>query len=354
MIIALFLSACAGNNNRQIKNETVPDSQSLPVSDLEYTKVSYSQSSIDESEVDKKAYSDKELVKKLPGFKNGYKKVNGITIHYVEGGKGEPLFLLPGWPQTWYAYHKIMPELAKKYHVYVVEYRGMGSSDKPESGYDKKTMASDVYALVKELGYKKVNMVGHDIGAQVAYAYAANYPQATTKLAMLDVPHPFEGFLGIPLLAPPGVYDTSIKDHAVYPWWFALNSVPGLPEKLLAGKQMSIYQDWLFDYLAYDKPPMTKEDKGIYYAAYSSAEAIRASNGWYKTFRQDIEDLKTYPKLSVPVLGIGGFDSTLHTLDLFLHQYATDVKTVKLDKAGHWIAEQSPQETINLFKEFFQ
>jgi pimeloyl-ACP methyl ester carboxylesterase len=301
-----------------------------------------------------KAYSDKELFKTLPGFKNGYKKVNGITLHYVEGGKGEPLFLLPGWPQTWYAYHKIMPELAKKYHVYVVEYRGMGSSDKPASGYDKKTMASDVYALVKELGYTKVNMAGHDIGAQVAYAYAANYPQATTKLAMLDVAHPSERYLGLPLLPPPGVYDTSIKDHPIYPWWFGLNSVPELPEKLLQGNGMRIYQDWLFDYLAYGKPSMTKEVKEVYYAAYSSAEAIRASNGWYKTFRQDIEDLKTYPKLSMPVLGIGGFDSTFKNLDAHLRQYATDVKSVKLDGAGHWIAEQKPQETIKLFNEFFQ
>ncbi|QGR00203.1 alpha/beta hydrolase [Paenibacillus psychroresistens] len=355
LIIALFLSACAGNNNRQIKNETVPNSQSSPVSDLEYTKVSYSQSSKDDSGVNKKAYSDKELVKKLPGFKNGYKKVNGITLHYVEGGKGEPLFLLPGWPQTWYAYHKVMQGLAKKYHVYVVEYRGMGGSDKPASGYDKKTMASDVYALVKELGYTKVNMAGHDIGAFVAYAYAANYPQATTKLALLDVAHPSERYLGLPLVPPPGVYDTSIKDHPIYPWWFGLNSVPELSEKLLQGNGMSIYQDWLFDYLAYgNKPPMTKEVKEVYYAAYSNAEAIRASNEWYKTFRQDIEDLKTYPKLSMPVLGIGGFNSTFNNLDAHLRQYASDVKSVKLDGAGHWIAEQKPQETIKMFMEFFR
>ncbi|MFD2614865.1 alpha/beta fold hydrolase [Paenibacillus gansuensis] len=301
-----------------------------------------------------KAYSDKELVKTLPGFKNGYKKVNGITLHYVEGGKGEPLFLLPGWPQTWYAYHKIMPELAKKYHVYVVEYRGMGSSDKPAAGYDKKTMASDIYALVKELGYKKVNMAGHDIGAFVAYAYAANYPQATTKLAVLDVVHPSERYLELPLLPPPGVYDTSVKDHPIYPWWFGFNSVPDLPEKLLQGNGMRIYQDWLFDYLAYGKPAMTKEVKEVYYAAYSSADAIRASNGWYKTFRQDIEDFKTYPKLSMPVLGIAGFDSTFRNLDAHLSKYATNAKSLKLEGAGHWIAEQKPQETIKLFNEFFQ
>ncbi|WP_091221693.1 alpha/beta fold hydrolase [Paenibacillus sp. BC26] len=264
------------------------------------------------------------------------------------------MFLLPGWPQNWYAYHKIMPELVKKYHVYVVEYRGMGSSDKPPTGYDKKTLSSDIHALVKELGYDKVHMAGHDIGAQVAYAYAAQFPEATTKLVMMDVPHPFEGFLSIPLLPPPGVYVMSDKERPIYPWWFSLNSVPDLPEKLLQGKQMSIFQDWLFYYLAFGgKPPMTQETKDIYYSAYSSPDAIRASNGWYNTFRQDIDDLKTYKKLSVPALGIAGWDSTAHTLEEFLKQNATDMKMVKINKAGHWISEQSPQETVKLLTEFF-
>lgn len=341
-LIATLLTACGANNNSQGAGNAADKNPKETVA------------ATGNEQAANKAYSDEELVKKIPGFKNGNKKVNGVNLHYVEGGEGEPLFLLPGWPQTWHAFHKIMPELAKNYHVYVVEYRGMGSSDKPESGYDKKTMAADIYALVKELGFEKVNMAGHDIGAFVAYAYAANYPQATTKLALLDVAHPSERYLGLPLMPPPGVYDTSKEDHPIYPWWFGLNSVPELPEKLLQGNGMRIYQDWLFDYLAYgNKPSMTKEDKEVSYAAYSSAEAIRASNGWYKAFRQDIEDLKTYPKLSMPVLGIGGLDSTFMNLDAHLHQYATDVKSVKLDGAGHWIAEQKPQETIKLFNEFF-
>ncbi|SDX70547.1 alpha/beta fold hydrolase [Paenibacillus sp. CF384] len=334
LVMGLFLSAFTGYDNRSEAALAVIHHPADP-------------------DMDRKKFSDQELIKKVPGFKNGYKKVNGVTLHYVEGGKGKPLFLLPGWPQNWYAYHKIMPELAKNYHVYVVEYRGMGSSDKPPTGYDKKTLSSDIHALVKELGYDKVHMVGHDIGAQVAYAYAAQYPEATTKLVMMDVPHPFEGFLNIPLVAPPGVYDMSPGERPIYPWWFALNSVPELPEQLLQGKQMSIFQDWLFHYLAYGKPPMTQETKDIYYAAYASADAIRASNGWYSTFRQDIDDLKSYKKLSVPALGIAGWDSTGHTLEEFLKQNAADMKMVKINKAGHWIAEQSPQETVKLLKEFF-
>ncbi|WP_219836597.1 alpha/beta fold hydrolase [Paenibacillus sp. R14(2021)] len=358
----LLVSACGASTADQrnvsdnTRNAAVQTSQASNPIGLQTADYKVSQGAVQTANAGTlKPYSDDALVKKLPGFKNGFKKVNGVTLHYVEGGKGEPLFLLPGWPENWYAFHKIMPELAKNYHVYVVDYRGMGTSSKPQTGYDKKTMAADIHALVKQLGYKQVNMAGHDIGAQVAYAYAAGYPDATKKLAVLDVPHPFEGFLHIPLLAPPGTYDSSDKEgRPIFPWWFALNSVPGLPEQLLQGKQMSTYQNWLFDYLAYDKAPMTKEEKEVYYSAYATPEAIRASSGWYNTFGQDIEDLKTYKKLSMPVLGIGGHKSTTHTLDLFLHQYATDVKMVKLDKTGHWIAEQNPQETIKLFKAFFR
>ncbi|QGR00204.1 alpha/beta hydrolase [Paenibacillus psychroresistens] len=336
----MLLSACAGNNKHQDR-ENATDKNPIKI---------VSNSGNDQAK--NKDYSDEELVKKLPGFKNGTKKVNGITIHYVEGGKGEPLFLLPGWPETWYAFHKIMPALAEKYHVYSVDYRGMGSSDKPESGYDKKTMASDIYALVKKLGYEKINLAGHDIGAPVAYAYAAMYPQATKKLAMMDASHPNDNFLKIPILPPPGVYDVDNPDRAKFYWWFAFNTIPELPEQLLQGKQLDIAYNWLFDYLAYEKGAITKEERAIYIAAYAKPGALRAGNNWYRAFRQDIEDLKTYKNLSVPVLGIGGV-SGYKNLDLFLHAHATDLKLVKLDKCGHWIAEENPQETIKLFKEFF-
>jgi pimeloyl-ACP methyl ester carboxylesterase len=115
--------------------------------------------------------SDAPLAASLPGdFRNGYGEVNGTRIHYVEGGKGTPVLLLPGWPQTWWEFHKIMPELAKRHRVIAVDLRGMGGSAKPGLGYDKKNMAKDIHELTQALGYKQVNIAGHDIGAMVAYS----------------------------------------------------------------------------------------------------------------------------------------------------------------------------------------
>ena len=99
--------------------------------------------------------------------------VNGIQLHYVMGGKGDPVVLLHGWPETWYAWHKVMPALAKNYTVIAPDLRGLGDSSKPPTSYDGKTVAEDIHQLVTQLGFKTIFLVGHDIGTQIAYSYAA-------------------------------------------------------------------------------------------------------------------------------------------------------------------------------------
>jgi pimeloyl-ACP methyl ester carboxylesterase len=132
------------------------------------------------------AYADEELIKHWPGFENRYINVNGVELHYVDGGAGTPLICLPGWPQTWYSFKNIAPALAKKYRVIVVDIRGMGTSAKPDSGYDKRTMATDIYELIKALGLHKVHIIGHDIGGMVAMSMAFNYPDSIEKLVLMD------------------------------------------------------------------------------------------------------------------------------------------------------------------------
>ena len=138
------------------------------------------------------------LLTELPGFKSGFAKVNGIRLHYVEGGNGATLILLPGWLQTWWEYHQVMPALAKHFHVIVVDIRGMGDSDRPAGGYDKKTMAQDVSELVKTFGLEKANIAGHDIGGQVVFSFVANHPDQSIRAAMMDVVHPDDSFLQDP------------------------------------------------------------------------------------------------------------------------------------------------------------
>jgi len=287
-------------------------------------------------------YSDDELIKSMPGFKNKYAEVNGTTLHYVEGGSGQPLLLIPGWPETWWAYHKVMPMLATKYHVIVIDLRGMGSSQKPSKGYDKKNMAKDVCELVIKLGYDKINIGGHDIGAHVAFSFAANFPEMTTKLIILDTPHPDTGMYKLPMLPMLGA-------NYPYPWWLAFNQVKELPERLVAGR-MSFVIDWIFKNLLIDQNSISEFDKAVYALAYDSSDGIRASNAWYQAFPQDIEDIKTYAKLTMPVIGIGatGFEMLKGSLP----NYTTDLQLVKVEGSGHFMLSEKPKETTGCIKKF--
>src|SRR5262245_29859034 len=152
---------------------------------------------------------------------DGFAEVNGTRLHYVTAGEGKPLVLLPGWPRTVWQFHKIIPTLAERYRVIAVDLRGMGESAKPEQGYDKRTMARDIYELVRSLGHDLVNIAGEDIGAMVAYSFAANHPDATRKLALWEVGHPTEIFNDLRMLPQDGL--------PTAPWWFAFNQLTDLP-----------------------------------------------------------------------------------------------------------------------------
>lgn len=296
------------------------------------------------------ALKDEELVKLIPGFTNRNTVVNGINIHYVEGGHGQPLVLIPGWPETWWAFHKIMPLLAEKFHVIVVDMRGMGGSDKPETGYDKKTMAKDIFELIKHLGYVEVNIGGHDIGAQVAFSFAANHPEATTKLIILDTPHPNAGMYYIPLI-PAGNNSLASEQPRNHMWWMAFNQIKGLPEQLLTGRSHLVH-DYVFKYASVNESSINEFDRAVYLAAYDNTDGIRAGNGWYQTFAQDIEDNKSYKQLTMPVIGIGG--SGYELLERELPPYASDLKLVKIEGSGHFFPEEKPEETTNLIIAFLK
>jgi pimeloyl-ACP methyl ester carboxylesterase len=295
--------------------------------------------------------SDAALVRSLPGFRNGFAEVNGVRLHYVVGGKGEPLVLLPGWPETWWTFHKIMPALAAHYTVIAVDLRGMGASSRPADGYDKKTMAGDIHELIKSLGYDKVNVAGHDIGSAVAFAYAENYPQATGKLVMLELPHPDDSLLSFPLLPAQGSFGDKLGSSRPYLWWFAFNQVNGLPEKLLVG-HIRVEQDWLFKYFLVDENAVDARDRAVYERAYNSADAIRASNAWYQTLTQDVSDNRSYGTLEMPVLAMGG--PAYGWMKKVVAQKTANLTAVKVEGSGHFVQEEQPEFVTRTMVDFLQ
>lgn len=289
------------------------------------------------------ALSDAELARSLDGdFESRRARVNGIDLHYVIGGRGEPLMLLGGWPQTWWAFHKIMAPLARQFQVIAVDLRGMGSSGKPESGYDKKTMASDILALAHYLGHERVSIAGHDIGSLVAHSFAANHPEAARRIALLDVIHPEESWYQFTVLPRPG---------QPAPWWFAFNQLRGLPEKLLTGRSRYLI-DEMIDSSVIDPGTITDFDRDVYAHAYNTPEAIRASNGWYQAFGQDIVDENAFGPLAPPILALAG-ETTYEWVRSVLPNKAVDAEIVKVHGAGHYLAEERPEFVIEQLKAFF-
>ena len=298
------------------------------------------------------AYSDEELIKQFPGFTNHYATVNGVRLHYVEGGSGQPLVCLPGWPQTWYSYHPIAAELARHYRVIIVDIRGMGSSEKPATGYDKKTMAQDIYELLRHLGVAKASLLGHDIGGMVATSFGFNYPEATTALILADGAHPSEGMRQMPLLPAPGAFTEKMDGQYPYAWWMAFNQVKGLPEQLLAGRFQYLL-DYLFHYVMLDEHHMSTFDRAVYAAVYNQPENIRAANAWYQAFDQDIADANTYARLPMPVLGIGSHVSYGY-LQMSLPYVAENVQVVGILDSGHYLFEEKPARVLEVVLGFLQ
>ena len=194
-------------------------------------------------------------------FSHHMASVNGIQLHYVIGGQGDPLVLLHGFPQSWYEWRLIMPELAKNYTVIAPDLRGFGDSSKPVTGYDGKTTAEDIYQLTSQLGFNQILLVAHDVGSQTAYSYAAAHPDNVSKLVIMDFPFP--GFL------PPEFGENG-------PWWFAFHQVPNLPEFLVEGKERE-YISWFFKGLAYNPSAITEEDIDVFASHVSAPGGMRGS-----------------------------------------------------------------------------
>ncbi|OIK28457.1 alpha/beta fold hydrolase [Streptomyces malaysiense] len=289
--------------------------------------------------------SDEELAASLEGdFTSEYADVNGVRLHYVTGGRGEPLFLLPGWPETWWEYRKVMPVLAERYRVVAVDIRGMGGSSRPEAGYEKKSMAADIRALAEHLGYERINIAGHGIGAMVAFAYAANHEAATKRLAIINTTHIDDSYQQFRLMPKP-------EDPGPHRWWLAFNIVPGFPEKALAGRYR-VMVDYMLGLSLVNPDAVLPADRDVYAHAYDTPEAIRSSQAWFQAYQQDIDDFRGYGKLSVPVLGLayGGFFDYMNRV---LPACGSDVRVVEVKNTRNYMVEEQPETVAAELSAFF-
>ena len=278
-------------------------------------------------------------------FTSRYIDTGELRLHTVIGGEGPPLLLVHGWPENWYAWRLVMPELARDFEVIAVDQRGMGLSDKPAGGYDAGTLADDLVALMDALGHERFAVVGHDTGYIIGYALAADHPDRVARVALAEIP----GAPGVSL-APPLFVPEPINNRV---WHLAFNRVNDeLTQQLVRGRE-----DIFFGYefaIQGGQKGLPDEVLRYYFDLYSDPDVLRGSFGLYRaldaTLAQNAER-KNRP-LTMPVLAIGGAESWGEEVGNGMKLAADDVQSVVIPGAGHWVAEQAPEEMLAALTEF--
>jgi pimeloyl-ACP methyl ester carboxylesterase len=270
-------------------------------------------------------------------FASRYIDTGGLRQHAVIGGDGPPLLLVHGWPETWYAWRLLMPALARDFQVIAVDQRGIGLTDKPRDGYDTGTLAGDLVALMDALGHERFAVVGHDTGLIISYALAADHPDRVDRLVVAEVPGPPGVAPSPPLFVPEPINNRL--------WHIPFNRVNDkLTEELVRGRE-DIFFGYEFAIQGGNVPDYALM---YYFSIFSDPDVLRGSFGFYRAWDTTLaqnEQRKTRP-LTMPVLAIGGAASWGEAVGNAMKLAADDVQSVVIPGAGHWVAEQAPEEML--------
>lgn len=277
-------------------------------------------------------------------FSHHTAEVNGTQIHYVMGGMGKPIVLLHGWPKTWYKWRKVMPALAERYTVIAPDLPGLGDSSFLTTGYSKQAIAELIYQLVNQLGFEQINLVGHDIGGMIAYAYAATHPDQVRKLVLTEFWLPGFGL------------EEGMDVANGGSWHFGFHMAPEIPEMLTAGKEREYLTAMGAFKPASNATAFTEADIQEYLRTYATAEKMHAGLEYYRTLlddgRQNRELAKT--KLTMPVLTIVGSEGVVgDRLRQGIEAVAENVQNDVIENSGHWLAEEQPVALAQRLLTFF-
>ena len=271
--------------------------------------------------------------------------VDGLRLFYRRAGAGEPVLLVHGFPETSYAWRKVMPLLAERYTVIAPDLRGCGASDRPDGGYDKRCVAADLRELVRQLGFDRVNLVSHDVGMMVGYAYACAYPETVRRLVLMEA-------------ALPGLGLEGLYDGAKYPRMYHLplfEAPNGFAEALIAGRE-GLFVEHFMRQQAYNQVGLEQKALDEYARCLAAPGALRGGIGYFRAHKLDAEhnreNAKT--KLAMPVMTIGGVASAGDALKGQIEPLVERLQHVTIEQCGHYIAEEQPSKLADEVLRFFQ
>lgn len=267
-------------------------------------------------------------------------KINDeVNIHYLIEGKGPPIVLLHGYAESSHMWLPLMEQLKKTHTVIAPDLRGTDMSSTPADGYTKKVMAQDIHTLVKKLGYKKIELVGHDIGLMVAYAYAAQYPNEVSKVVLMDA------FL-------PGVGDWKSVWLMRDLWHFHFYGET--PLALVKGRERTYFEHFWNDFAADKTHSVPEADRQFYAAASAKPDHMRAGFEYFRAFEQDARDFAelSQTKLTMPMLVIAGGKASGQFLIDQGKLVDTNVTGVIVPNSGHWLMEEAPETVIPMLVKY--
>ncbi|MEA2731255.1 MAG: hypothetical protein QOF70_5730 [Acetobacteraceae bacterium] len=264
---------------------------------------------------------------------------NGTTLHVRVGGAGPAVILLHGYGETGDMWGPMAAELARDHTIVVPDLRGMGLSSRPAGSYDKETQGQDIAGLLDALNIQHADLVTHDIGNMVGYAFAAANPGRVTRFVIMDAPLP-----GV------GPWDEIVRSRAL--WHFSFQGPDA--ERLVAGRER-IYLDRFWNEFSADPKSFREASREHYARLYAQPGAMHAGFNQFAAFDQDAIDNKAFVaagKLTMPVLAIGGAASFGATMALVMRAAATNVTECVIPNAGHWLMEEQPAATIAAVRGF--
>jgi pimeloyl-ACP methyl ester carboxylesterase len=265
--------------------------------------------------------------------------VEGVQFHYMTAGKGPAVVLIHGYAETSLMWKPIIPLLAEKFTVIAPDLPGIGDSSIPTDGMDMKTAATRIHALVRSLGVQNAEVVGHDIGLMVAYAYAAQFPSEVAKLVVMDA------FL-------PGVAGWEDVYNNPSIWHFRFNGPT--PELLVKGRERTYFEHYWNDFAADKTHSIPEAERRIYAAAYARPGRMRAGWAYFVSFQQAAKDFAELSKnkLTMPMLAVGGEKANGVLLGNQMKLVSNDATVIVLKNTGHWLMEENPKETMDALLKF--
>lgn len=286
------------------------------------------------------AADERRLPAPLPdGFRGERRRLGDAEMHYVLGGSGPLLVLLHGFPNTWYAWSGMMPELARTMTVLALDLRGLGDSEPGELPCDLPTGAHDLSLLLRELDADPAVVAGQDWGGSTAFAFAAAHPQAVSALAVIEA-------------MPRGPWT---DPDAAAPWFVDFQQIPAYAEQVVRGRERA-YLDWF--YRTYSATSGVPHEVAVdeYLRTYSRPGVMAAAFERYRATDREVEHNTRYARnrIDTPVLAIGGERAFGAAVAANMRGAATRVREAVIENCGHYVSEERPHELATLLLEFIE